>query len=171
MLTHFAPAGNQEHLIFTAEFFPLAFGLFEAVLGCDFPYGALQQVYVSSESGLVRPVAAAGLQILPTTMLFSSTCFEQVFYTSDQKCCICPASCACKEFSVLEMWWQAVEARLAGAAELARQWFGVFMRSKAPADSWLMLGLAGWLEDQFVKQYMGRNELAYRFTLGTITTE
>ena len=46
--------------------------------------------------------------------------------------------------------------------ELARQWFGIFLRPKAPADAWLLTGLAGWLEDQFVKLYMGRNEQAFR---------
>lgn len=45
---------------------------------------------------------------------------------------------------------------------LAEQWFGVFMRPKKAADAWLLKGLAGWLEGQFVKRYMGRNEHAYR---------
>lgn len=77
-ITHFAPVGNSDCLKATAQFFPLAFGLFEAVLGNEFPYGALQQVVMGSSEGPVRPIAAAGLQILPSTMLFSSICFEEV---------------------------------------------------------------------------------------------
>ena len=47
--------------------------------------------------------------------------------------------------------------------ELAKQWFGMFMRPKAPVDGWLVLGLCSWLEGQFVKHFMGKNELAYRY--------
>lgn len=57
---------------------------------------------------------------------------------------------------------QAIESRLGIVRCLAEQWFGVFMRAKTPADAWLLKGLAGWLEDQFVKRYMGRNEYLYR---------
>ena len=57
---------------------------------------------------------------------------------------------------------QGVEGRLAIVRSLAEQWFGVFMRPKTAADGWLLKGLAGWLEGQFVRRYMGRNELAYR---------
>ena len=57
---------------------------------------------------------------------------------------------------------QAIEARRATAAALARQWFGVFMRPRTPADAWLLAGLAGWLEGQFVRTFQGANELAYR---------
>lgn len=56
----------------------------------------------------------------------------------------------------------AVEARVAGARALARQWFGVWLRPAAPADAWLLAGLAGYLEDLYVRRFMGRNELAYR---------
>ena len=27
---------------------------------------------------------------------------------------------------------------------------------------WLSAGLSGWLEEQFVRRYLGRNELAYK---------
>lgn len=47
-------------------------------------------------------------------------------------------------------------------AALARQWFGVFMRPRAPADAWLLTGLAGWLEGHFVRTFQGANELSYR---------
>ena len=58
---------------------------------------------------------------------------------------------------------QAIEARRGIAAALARQWFGVFMRPRAPADAWLLAGLAGWLEGQFVRTFQGANELQYRY--------
>ena len=58
-----------------------------------------------------------------------------------------------------------MEGRLAIVQSLAEQWFGVFMRPKTAADGWLLKGLAGWLEGQFVRRYMGRNELAYRFLM------
>ncbi len=57
---------------------------------------------------------------------------------------------------------QAVESRLKIARVLAEQWFGVFMRAKTQADAWLLKGLAGWLEDQFVRKFMGKNEYVYR---------
>jgi hypothetical protein len=57
---------------------------------------------------------------------------------------------------------QAMEARLAGARALARQWFGAWLRPRAPADEWLLEGLAGYLEDVYVRRFMGRNELLYR---------
>ncbi len=46
---------------------------------------------------------------------------------------------------------------------LARQWFGVWIRPKIPADEWLLEGLAGYLENLFVAKYLGRNELLYRY--------
>ena len=57
---------------------------------------------------------------------------------------------------------QAIESRLALVRVMAEQWFGVFMRAKTPADVWLLKGLAGWMEDQFVRKYMGKSEYIYR---------
>lgn len=57
---------------------------------------------------------------------------------------------------------QAMEARLACARALARQWFGAWLRPRAPADAWLLEGLAGYLEDLFARRFLGRNELLYR---------
>lgn len=37
------------------------------------------------------------------------------------------------------------------------------MRPRAPADAWLLAGLAGWLEGQFVRTFQGANELQYRY--------
>lgn len=63
---------------------------------------------------------------------------------------------------LLEPCHQAIESWRAIVAALARQWFGVFMRPRTPADAWLLAGLAGWLEGQFVRTFRGANELSYR---------
>ena len=57
---------------------------------------------------------------------------------------------------------QAIESRIALAGALARQWFGVLMVPKGPEDVWIAEGLAGHLEDLFVRKFLGQNELAYR---------
>lgn len=57
---------------------------------------------------------------------------------------------------------QAVESWLVLVRALARQWFGVWIRPKIPADEWLLEGLAGYLENLFLAKYLGRNELLYR---------
>ena len=36
------------------------------------------------------------------------------------------------------------------------------MRPATAADGWLLEGLAGWVEDQYLRTFMGANELAYR---------
>ena len=57
---------------------------------------------------------------------------------------------------------QAIEARRLTARGVAAQWFGCLLRPAAPADAWLLEGLAGWLEDHYVRAFLGANELAYR---------
>lgn len=48
------------------------------------------------------------------------------------------------------------------AAALAQQYFGLLLLPKGPEDTWLLKGLAGWLEGQGLKQIVGSNELHYR---------
>lgn len=57
---------------------------------------------------------------------------------------------------------QAMESRLAIAYAVARQWFGVLIRPRTPADTWLVEGLAGYLHDLFLRRFLGKNELRYR---------
>lgn len=59
---------------------------------------------------------------------------------------------------------QAMESRLAIAYAMARQWFGVLIRPRTPADAWLVEGLAGYLHDLFLRRFLGKNELRYRCT-------
>ncbi len=56
----------------------------------------------------------------------------------------------------------AMESRVALAAALARQWFGVLLVPRQPQDVWVAEGLAAHLEDLFVSKLLGHNELAYR---------
>ena len=63
---------------------------------------------------------------------------------------------------------QAMEVRIAAARAVARQWFGVLMRPRTPADAWLVEGLAGYFADLFLRRFLGKNEL--RFRSGTLPT-
>ena len=45
---------------------------------------------------------------------------------------------------------------------LAQQWFGVWLRPKAPSDEWLLQGLCTHLTNLFIGKYLGRNEILYR---------
>ncbi len=57
---------------------------------------------------------------------------------------------------------QGIETRRLLARGIAQQWFGGLMRPATAADGWLLEGLAGWAEDQYLRTFMGANELAYR---------
>ncbi|GAB4818075.1 hypothetical protein N2152v2_005121 [Parachlorella kessleri] len=117
----------------TARFFSLPMSLFESLLGQCFPLPSMQQVFVPEELLPDDVQVGVGIQILSTRYLLSIRSIEQ-----------------------------SLEARRVMARALARQWFGVFMRPAAPADAWLLDGLAGWLEEQYIKKYLGNNELQYR---------
>lgn len=67
----------------------------------------------------------------------------------------------CTQLILLGMM-QAMESRLAIAYAVARQWFGVLIRPRTPADAWLVEGLAGYLHDLFLRHFLGKNELRYR---------
>ena len=60
------------------------------------------------------------------------------------------------------MCMQGIESRLALAYAVAQQWFGVLLRPRTPADTWLVEGLAGYLHDLFLRRFLGKNELRYR---------
>ncbi len=52
---------------------------------------------------------------------------------------------------------------LALVRALAQQWFGVWLRPKAPSDEWLLQGLCMHLTNLFIGKYLGRNEILYRY--------
>ncbi|KAK9806814.1 hypothetical protein WJX72_003626 [[Myrmecia] bisecta] len=109
------------------------FSLYETFLGEKFPYGMLQQAFIPAEAASNPSQVAAGMHLFSTDLLFNERCIEQ-----------------------------AIESRCAIAKALARQWFGVFIRPKTAGDAWLLEGLAGYLADQYVRRFMGRNEWLYR---------
>ena len=74
-MTHFSPEANKAMLAHTAQSLPLIMNLFETLLGSRFPYSSLQQAFVPCG---FSPHDSAGLQILPTSMLFTERCIEQV---------------------------------------------------------------------------------------------
>lgn len=59
-------------------FLPIPLALFEKLLGCQFPFGTLNQVYLDATSDEVQPIASPGLQILPKSCLFTGRSLEQV---------------------------------------------------------------------------------------------
>lgn len=63
---------------------------------------------------------------------------------------------------------QGIESRLAIAYAVAQQWFGGLMRPRTPADAWLVEGLAGYLHDLFLRRFLGKNELRYRYSHGFV---
>lgn len=74
-MTHFGPKEDQAMLTHTAQSLPLIVRYFETLLGCSYPYPSLQQAFVPSG---FPPIASAGLQMLPTSLLFTERCVEQV---------------------------------------------------------------------------------------------
>lgn len=57
---------------------------------------------------------------------------------------------------------QAVDSILTLVRAVAQQWFGVWLRPKAPSDEWLLQGLCTHFANLFIGKYLGRNEILYR---------
>ena len=74
-LTHFGPEKDKPMLAQTAQSIPVILSFFETLLGSQYPYPSLQQAFIPCG---FSPVASAGLQILPTSLLFTERCVEQV---------------------------------------------------------------------------------------------
>ena len=86
-LTYFGPESYKPMLAHTAQSIPVILSFFETLLGSQYPYPCLQQAFIPCG---FSPVASAGLQILPTSLLFTELCVEQVkLYASDP----CWSSC------------------------------------------------------------------------------
>jgi transcription initiation factor TFIID subunit 2 len=135
-LTAFAPrgAGAPGALRHLVGFAALPHSLYEGeALAARLPLASLQLAFVPPELAR-RPVATGvGLLLLSAELLVDPRAVEA-----------------------------AQEARGAIAGALARQWFGHLLRPAAPEDAWLVEGLAGWLEEQYVRRYVGRTDAAYR---------
>lgn len=140
IVTHFAPpldsrmeGSSVGDMPHTSLFFALPFALYCEVLGSRFPLPAMQQAFLPAEAARIECATFQGLQLLSVDSIIQPKSIEQ-----------------------------SQEARLAIAGALAKQWFGHFIRPATTDDAWLVEGLAGWLQDQFVQKYMGKTEVAYR---------
>lgn len=76
-INHFSPEPDLPMLASTIPQISVILGFFASLLGSKYPYPSLQQAFVPAG---ISPVSSAGLQILPSTLLFSEQCVEQVFY-------------------------------------------------------------------------------------------
>eukprot|EP01135_Chromosphaera_perkinsii_P000827 Nk52_evm115s151 gene=Nk52_evmTU115s151 len=56
---------------------------------------------------------------------------------------------------------QSMKTRLITSFVLGRQWFGEYICPKTVSDTWLMLGLAGYITKRFIKKSFGINEYRY----------
>jgi len=136
LVTHFFPRLEENALPLepTSLFFNLPFKLFsDEILRAKFPLPSMQQVFLPPEAARVPVSTFVGLQILSTDLMINPRSIEQ-----------------------------SQEARCKIAGALTRQWFGHYIRPATVDDAWLVEGLTEWLEEQYVKQYMGKTELAYR---------
>ncbi|KAG7671697.1 hypothetical protein Ndes2526B_g07413 [Nannochloris sp. 'desiccata'] len=117
----------------TSMFFGLPFALYCEILGSKFPFSSLQQIFLPPEATRVDCAVFQGVHMFSTDSIIQPQSVEQS---------------------------QAARCAIAGA--IAKQWFGHFIRPATIDDAWLVEGLAGWLEDQFVKKYLGKTEVLYR---------
>ena len=74
-MTHFGPPQDQAALKFTAQCLPIALGFFETLLAVKYPYPSLQQAFLPAK---FNAIASAGLQLLPSSLLFTERCLEHV---------------------------------------------------------------------------------------------
>jgi transcription initiation factor TFIID subunit 2 len=135
-LTAFAPrgAGSPGALRHLVGFATLPHSLYEGeALAARLPLPSLQLAFVPPELARRPAATGVGLLLLSAELLVDPRAVEA-----------------------------AQEARGAIAGALARQWFGHLLRPAAPEDAWLVEGLAGWLEEQYARRYVGRTDAAYR---------
>ncbi|XP_077241077.1 TBP-associated factor 2 isoform X2 [Tasmannia lanceolata] len=117
----------------TVGFFHSAFSHYEDYLSASFPFGSYKQVFIPPDMATSAMSLGASMCIFSTQLLFDEKVIDQT-----------------------------IDSRIKLAYALASQWFGVFITAEAPADEWLLSGLAGYLTDSFVKRFLGNNEARYR---------
>lgn len=132
--THFSPKDVPgSRLKHAAKMFDIIQSLYIEVLGITGVPSHVQTVFLPFNALKSDCEVFSGLSLLSTSALCDVTSVEQ-----------------------------SQRARLDQAWALARQWFGQFVRPASPGDMWLVQGLAAWLQEQFIKKYMGRTEVALR---------
>ncbi|WVZ64918.1 hypothetical protein U9M48_014365 [Paspalum notatum var. saurae] len=117
----------------TVAFFHDAYSCYEDYLAAPFPLGLYKQIFLPSE-----------MTVLPTS-LGASMCIFSSEILHDEK--------------VID---QIIGTRTKLAYALAKQWFGIYTSAEEPSDEWLLDGLAGFLTEIFIKDYLGSNEARYR---------
>ncbi|KAL9268546.1 Transcription initiation factor TFIID subunit 2-like protein [Drosera capensis] len=108
-------------------------GHYESYLKAPFPFGSYQQVFIPPGMVVSAKAIGASMSIFSSDILFDEKIIDQT-----------------------------IETRIRLADALARQWFGVYIAAETPNDEWLVEGLAGFLRDTFIKDFMGNNEARYR---------
>lgn len=133
LLSYMCLPGNVLKLQNSVGFFHSAFRHYEAYLKSPFPFGSYKQVFIAPEMVISSVTLGASMSIFSSQILFDEKVIDQTINT-----------------------------RIKLAHALARQWFGVYITPETPNDEWLVEGLAGFLTDTFIKEFLGNNEARYR---------
>ncbi|XP_076922819.1 transcription initiation factor TFIID subunit 2-like isoform X2 [Bidens hawaiensis] len=133
LITHFCLSHNLPKLRNTVGFLYSAYSHYEHYLSTKFPFGSYTQVFINPEMAVSSLSLGASMNIFSSQILFDEKIIDQT-----------------------------IDTRIKLAYGLARQWFGVYITAEAPNDEWLLDGLAWFLTDSFIKQFLGNNEARYR---------
>ncbi|WZZ06876.1 hypothetical protein YC2023_092797 [Brassica napus] len=117
----------------TMEFFHEAYSYYEDYLSAKFPFGFYKQVFLPPEIVVCSSTLGASLSVFSSHVLYDERVIDQI-----------------------------IDTRIKLASALAKQWFGFYIVPESPNDDWLLDGLAGFLTDMFIKQFLGNNEARYR---------
>ncbi|GAB2300049.1 hypothetical protein Dimus_034090 [Dionaea muscipula] len=133
LLSYMCLPDNYSKLQNTVGFFHCAFRHYESYLKGPFPFGSYKQVFIPSGMVISAQNIGASMCIISSEVLFDEKVIDQT-----------------------------IETRIRLANALARQWFGVYITPETHNDEWLVEGLAGFLTDTFIKEFLGNNEARYR---------
>ncbi|KAL9239420.1 hypothetical protein vseg_013745 [Gypsophila vaccaria] len=133
LLSHMCLTGSLSKLQNTMKFFHSAFRHYETYLESSFPFGSYKQVFIAPETVISSVTLGASMAVFSSHMLFDEKVIDQTIAT-----------------------------RIKLLHALARQWFGVYITPDTSNDEWLIDGLAGFLTDTYVKEFLGNNEARYR---------
>ncbi|KAK1359659.1 Transcription initiation factor TFIID subunit 2 [Heracleum sosnowskyi] len=133
VLSHMCLPNNLARLRNTVGFFHSLFKYYEDYLDTSFPFGSYTQVFIAPEMAISSLSVGASMSVFSSKILYDEKVIDQT-----------------------------METRIKLAYALARQWFGVYITAASPNDDWLIDGLAWFLTDLFIKQFLGNNEARYR---------
>ncbi|XP_024961365.1 transcription initiation factor TFIID subunit 2 isoform X3 [Cynara cardunculus var. scolymus] len=133
LITHICLLANSSKLQNTVGFLHSAYSHYEHYLSTKFPFGSYTQVFIDPEMAVSSLSLGASMSIFSSQILFDEKIIDQT-----------------------------IDTRIKLAYGLARQWFGVYITAEAANDEWLLDGLAWFLTDSFIKQFLGNNEARYR---------